>query len=51
MLRLFPKLMLIVGIGMTEKELKRLGGVLAPLQVQKCRSLSRRRETAASGRP
>ena len=37
------------GTGMTEKELKRLAGVLAPLQVPRCRWPSRRRATAASG--
>ena len=38
------------GTGMTDKELKRLAGVLEPLQVKRCRSPSRRRATAASDR-
>ena len=38
------------GTGMTDKELKRLAGVLAPLRCRRCRSPSRRRVTAASAR-
>jgi bifunctional non-homologous end joining protein LigD len=36
------------GTGITDKELKRLAGVLKPLMCRRCRSPSRRRVTAAS---
>ena len=38
------------GTGITDKELKRLAGVLKPLQVPKMPLASRRRVTAASAR-